>query len=450
MPISVPDTDLQYHLVCFDKEGVERHTDDELTSAVLAQVLAARDSKVTDIFFVSHGWKGDVPAAIDQCNRWIGAMARMKADRKAVRERDPNFMPLIVGIHWPSQPWGDEDLPAEPGGLLLGEVDPDSSVERLVDFYTDAVASSPAAREAISTIVTAASEDHGQTELDQQVVEAYRVLLREADLWSDDDQSASLTESDEGWDPREVFRREREDAAGPGVLSDGVRGAILSPLRQLSFWSMKKRARVVGESGVARLLATLQSASAKPVRIHLMGHSFGCIVVSAATMKATEMTGKPVDTLILIQGALSLWSYAPRVQEKNEPGYFSKIPAATLVRGAIVSTLSEHDKAIRNFYPMAVRLAKQYTLADLPLYGGTGTYGLCGLAQAGPDIPIGETDAAYGFEPGGIYNVDATRIIANGGGLSGAHSDIAHHEVAHVAWEAIACSMSPAPEGTAS
>lgn len=441
MPISVPDTDLQYHLISFDKKGAERQTDDGLISAVLAQVLAAPDSKVTDIFFVSHGWKGDVPAAVEQCNRWIGAMARVEADRRAVREKDPSFTPLIVGIHWPSQPWGDEDLPAELGGLLLGDDEPDSSPERLVDFYADAIASSPAARESISTIVAAAGEDHGQTELDQQVADAYRVLLREADLWSDDELSAFEVEQDEGWDPNEVFRREREDTAGAGVLGGGVGDAILSPLRQLSFWSMKKRARVVGESGVAQLVATLQSASARPVRIHLMGHSFGCVVVSAATMKATEKTGRPVDTLILIQGALSLWSYAPRVQKKNEPGYFSKIPAASLVRGAIVTTLSEHDKAVGNLYPMAVRLAKQYTLADLPLYGGVGTYGLCGLEQAGPDILIGDADAAYGFEPGSIYNINATRIIANGGGFSGAHSDIAHPEVAHVAWQAIACSM---------
>lgn len=442
MPISVPATDLQYHLVSFDKKGAERQTDDGLASTVLAQVLAAPDSKVTDLFVVSHGWKGDVPAAIEQCNRWIGAMARVEDDRKAVRKKDPGFTPLIVGIHWPSQPWGDEDLPAGRGGMLLGDDEAEPSPERLVDFYADAIASSPAAREAISTIVAATTEYHGQTELDREVAEAYGVLLREADLWSDDDLSDAQVQPGEGWDPDEVFRRECDDAAGPGVLGDGGAGdVILSPLRQLSFWSMKKRARVVGESGVAQLVTKLQTASAKPVRVHLMGHSFGCIVVSAATLKATEQTGKPVDTLILIQGALSLWSYAPRVQKKNDTGYFSKIPAASLVRGAIVTTLSEHDKAVGNLYPMAVRLAKQYTMADLPLYGGVGTYGLCGLDKTGPDILIGETDAAYGFEPGGIYNVDATRIIANGGGFSGAHSDIAHPEVAHVAWQAIACSM---------
>ena len=29
----------------------------------------------TDVFLISHGWMGDVPAAVGQYDRWIGAMA---------------------------------------------------------------------------------------------------------------------------------------------------------------------------------------------------------------------------------------------------------------------------------------------------------------------------------------------------------------------------------------
>ena len=439
MPISVPDSDLQYHLVCFDKKGVERQYDGVLQSKVLAQALAAPDSNITDIFFVSHGWKGDVPAAIDQCNRWIGAMGRLDADRRAIREKDPNFTPLIVGVHWPSQPWGDENLPADTESLLLGTAQ-EAGPGDLVEMYAEAIASTPAARQALETIMDAAAQDYGQAELDADVSDAYATLLREADLGADDD---FLEPEDEAtaWDPQEVFRRARVDESGPGMLGgDSLADSFLSPLRQLSFWSMKKRARVVGEAGLGGVVATLQSASAKPVRVHLMGHSFGCILVSAAAMAAATKTGRPVDTLILIQGALSLWSYS-RAPKKNKPGYFSNIPENRLVRGAIVTTLSEHDKAVGNLYPMAARLAKQYTLADLPLYGGVGTYGICGLTNTGPDIAISDDSAGYGFVLGGIYNIDATRIIANGSGFSGAHSDISHPEVAHLAWEAIACSI---------
>jgi hypothetical protein len=35
-----------------------------------------------------------------------------------------------------------------------------------------------------------------------------------------------------------------------------------------------------------------------------------------------------------------------------------------------------------------------------------------------------------------VYNLDANSVIKNGGGFSGAHSDIAHPEVAHAMWQA--------------
>ena len=46
-------------------------------------------------------------------------------------------------------------------------------------------------------------------------------------------------------------------------------------------------------------------------------------------------------------------------------------------------------------------------------------------------------DFDYGFEPGHIYNLEASHVIKNGGGFSGAHSDIAHPEVAHAMWQAV-------------
>jgi hypothetical protein len=47
--------------------------------------------------------------------------------------------------------------------------------------------------------------------------------------------------------------------------------------------------------------------------------------------------------------------------------------------------------------------------------------------------PAGER---YRFRVGGLYNLDGSAYICEGGGLSGAHSDIARPEVAHAVWEA--------------
>ena len=67
----------------------------------------AATNRPSHIFFFSHGWKGDVPAAIDQYNRWIKAMTDLTSDTAAM---GADFKPLWIGLHWPSLPWGDDEL----------------------------------------------------------------------------------------------------------------------------------------------------------------------------------------------------------------------------------------------------------------------------------------------------------------------------------------------------
>ena len=98
--------------------------------------------------------------------------------------------------------------------------------------------------------------------------------------WADGGEAAPPGDDREPFDADASTRRgPRHEAVSFGGFADG----LLAPLRTLSFWKMKDRARRFGESGGAPLLADLMSAAAgRGVRFHLMGHSFGCIVVSAA------------------------------------------------------------------------------------------------------------------------------------------------------------------------
>lgn len=43
-----------------------------------------------------------------------------------------------------------------------------------------------------------------------------------------------------------------------------------------------------------------------------------------------------------------------------------------------------------------------------------------------------------GFPPREMYNIDASRMICNGRGASGARSDIAHNEITHVMCQSVA------------
>jgi hypothetical protein len=81
---------------------------------------------------------------------------------------------------------------------------------------------------------------------------------------------------------------------------------------------------------------------------------------------------------------------------------------------------------------------------ELPKYGAIGTFGLqgAGLAIEPRDISRDVTKA-YGFVPGRVYNLKSDEVIRTGGGLSGAHSDIAHPEVGHAFWEAVLATPGP-------
>jgi len=245
---------------------------------------------------------------------------------------------------------------------------------------------------------------------------------------------------------------------GPvGWVSDHIRKARLVVLRQMSFWHMKALARVVGESGVHDLVQNLQAATAPTsARFHLMGHSFGCIVVTAAicgppTNNGFAGTSRKIDSLFLVQGAMSLWSFAEQDSITDMPeasGFYHALQSNEFVKGPIVTTQSIHDWAVGKWYPLGAEAGREVLLllpSELPQYGGLGTFGIRGqnLPPAfDPDGPMLDDNDEYGFTNGQIYNLEASAVINQKRGLSGAHSDIAHTRVAHAFWQAAISSFS--------
>jgi hypothetical protein len=123
----------------------------------------------------------------------------------------------------------------------------------------------------------------------------------------------------------------------------------------------------------------------------------------------------------------------------GKPGYFNRIIDKQLVRGPIVTTRSPKDTAVGGLYPKAASIARQTLLGpnEFPKYGGVGTFGAQGLGPLAEDTKMQSANFQYKFAPGRVYNLDASEVIKEGGGFSGAHSDIAHPEVAHVMWQAV-------------
>src|SRR5690242_17413114 len=97
-------SNLTYYLIAYDAQGKERTDDpDGLMSQRVLEVL--QNEPVTDVFLMSHGWQGDIPAARAQYTAWISAMAACPDDLKRLQEKTLAFHPLLIGFHWPSLPW---------------------------------------------------------------------------------------------------------------------------------------------------------------------------------------------------------------------------------------------------------------------------------------------------------------------------------------------------------
>ena len=245
-------------------------------------------------------------------------MAKCEADRKQIRQLRKDFKPLLVGFHWPSQPWGDEEIGvgsgasfAAPGGEA-GSLD--EAIAHYVELYADRIADTPAARAALTTIFKAAAQ--GNTAGKQAAAGRRRGLPRArsgigARRRPDQARRPATIASRSIRTPRTRTPSRSRAKRRRSAAADSRR--LLSPLRQLSFWKMKDRARTLGESAGFSLLAGAQQAvpAGRDVRFHLMGHSFGCIVMSGF-LNGRDGTGAlraPVHSLTLVQGATSLWGY---------------------------------------------------------------------------------------------------------------------------------------------
>jgi hypothetical protein len=448
MPVrTVPGTGFEYHLVCVDGTGAERTDDpDGIDGRLIPRVeqsLAAEP--YTDVFLMSHGWMGDVPAAVRQYDRWIAAMAACADDLERARQVRPGFRPLLVGLHWPSLPFGDEELGGGPDVSFAtpGAGLPDAAA--LVDAYADRIADTPAARAALETIFASAAADTAPLELPPEVADAYRVLDREAGLGAGGPANAPGSDR-EPFDPDAAYEEVLDEES---ELSFGIGGSLLGPvvgiLRNLSFFKMKDRGRTIGETSFHTLLAGLQRVareSGRDVRFHLMGHSFGCVVVSATLAGPPEgPTAEPAHSAFLAQGAVSFWSYCSDIPHaKGSPGYFRRVIDGKRVSGALVTTQSEHDTAVCRLYPAASFAGRDVVFApgELPKYGALGAFGAQGNGVDAVALEMLASDQPYEFERGKVYNLDGSRYIAEMESLgAGAHNDIAHPEVAHAMWSAV-------------
>jgi hypothetical protein len=352
-------------------------------------------------------------------------MWKLEADRQAM---GPAFRPMFVGLHWPSLPWGEESFAA--AAASFGTADA-PAIDSLLNAAVAHFGGSADVRRPLEVIFRAFERDPAARVLPDEVVAAYSELARAIGFSAGGGEGAAPDRDGAPLDPQAAVRAERLASAGePFGIFGTIKNGVLAGLRQASFWLMKHRARTVGEQGMHTFVADLQRSC--DASVHLMGHSFGCIVASSILggPGGNSALPRPVDSAVLVQGAMSLWSYAEEIPDSDQPGYFRHVLASHGVSGPIVTTQSVNDRAVGLAFPAAVGLVGEVDfVVTLPKFGGIGTFGIQGTALAEPKDMLDQS-GDYQFQSGRIYNVNGSPFIPD-------HSGIDGPQVAHLLWQAV-------------
>ncbi|MDX2105781.1 MAG: hypothetical protein SFY67_05205 [Candidatus Melainabacteria bacterium] len=209
-----------------------------------------------------------------------------------------------------------------------------------------------------------------------------------------------------------------------------------------SFFRVKAQAEETGRLFVSSLLALLESNTKH--KIHLVGHSFGVLVIATALLELAQRKSKiTFSTFYCVQGAISLWSFCKELPAKNfQSGKYKNLLELHSIR-YLITTVSKRDKALDWAYPIVMKVFDQDRIrvsSVYPAYGALGAYGVRGYEILGIDIKMLPIDGDYQLQKDIVYNLASEAFIKGDTSTgAGAHNDISKQEVANALWQAVFC-----------
>jgi pimeloyl-ACP methyl ester carboxylesterase len=446
-----------YAEVRFDKAA--RLVDDD-EPAGLRRMLdgdPGSHSRVTDLVVLAHGWNNDMDEARALYQRIAVSLRAQQAsdDGRLVAGRTLG----LLGVLWPSKKFADEEL--IPGGAASFGEDAEEQLEQRIDDLRDAFDADDAP-ERLDEARRLASSLEDSRAARERFVELLRHVVPD-DAGDDEDASQEFLEADAD----DLFRQlddptlddptlhdlgmrippPSESGGGAATLDDldapsggaggaaagfGLTGKAKSARRLLNFatyYQMKARAGRVGSTGLGPLLWSIDRPG---LRLHLVGHSFGGRLVTAAAVSGDGPGG--TSSLVLLQAAFSHYGFAEN-WKPNTDGAFRRVLTGGRLSGPLVITHTRNDKAVGIAYALASRIANQVGAE----FGGPGSrFGGIGAngAQLTPEAVTEQllrTDRTYSFTKGAVHNLRADEFIPDHGAVWG-------REVAHVILSAASAS----------
>jgi predicted alpha/beta hydrolase family esterase len=425
---------ISYLAARFDKDG----------AALNKQDVALPDS-TTDLIVASHGWNNTEEQAEKLYSDLFSNFAAVASDQLQ------NKKIAIVGVIWPSKKFTDvvDAAVAEQargGGAAFGSsTAADDTIKAKLDVIATMFDKKAAKK------ITTAKNQIGKLESDlgarRKFVDELRSLLDESAAHEEDNStlffkldgsvmleklkmptpivsSATGTRGGAASVGAPSKTTQAGGAAGLGDIFSGIKSGAIRFLNYLAYYEMKKRAGTVGQKGVAPMLDRLAE---KVERIHLVGHSFGCRVVTAA---AAASTTDKLRSMSLLQGAFSHNGFS-----KSMNGFFRSVVDNHRVKGPIVITYTPNDRAVGIAYPVASRLAGTVASAfgdANDKFGGLGRNGAQKMESGEVVQDVNQLLAvggAYSWQPGHFHNLESSKYIIDPNG-GDAHGFVTGKEVA--------------------
>jgi predicted alpha/beta hydrolase family esterase len=417
---------IPYAQVKFDKDG-KRHNNPTISNGT------------TDLIVVSHGWNNNEADAEELYLKLFGNFADQVKNDNAYKNRKV----AIVGVIWPSKKF--DELMTQLGGTgkasggakSLGAANQAEAEKAMLDAIDRAAAlfEDPGDDKRIAQLKELVPKLDKDEAAQETFVKTLRGLLDPENKHQDqrhrEDSSDVFFEAD----PKLIFKNAtaqvpasasapsqpaqpaaqsvgRTDptgkAQGIGAFFSKAANAVTNLLNLSTYFEMKQRAGTVGKNGVGPLINDVAS---KAERIHLVGHSFGGRVVTAA---AANSTTNKLHSMALLQAAFSHNGFS-----KKRNGFFREVVDKKRVVGPIFVTHTKNDTAVGLAYPAAARISHDVASAfggPDDKFGGIGSNG----AQQMEDKEVFTTTkklvgvgGAYQWEAGHFHNLESSDFIRN-------------------------------------
>ncbi len=420
-----------WYIIPFDKSGRCKAPQ---TRAHLLSAIA--NGSFSHVFIFSHGWNNDWKAASERYAGFVEGFSKMRAEQGL--NMPAGYAPLLIGVFWPST---SLVLPWERGPGFAGAEDSGKPEDQDIFAAADYEALSDIAASLADDALTRFYELANQSELDEKQALELAQLLQP--LLADDDEMPgqvgiaaedllstwldgspeSSTDTGAGDGTSDDFGTATPVSGGPA--SAGLFSALdpRHAIRMTTVWRMKDRAGTVGASGLGPLLReALEVSSAS---FHLVGHSYGGKVVLSSI--AIGELPRPVDSLLLLQPAVSGRCFAENADGEGNPGGYR--PVLGRVKQPILTTYSRHDFPLTKTFHLAVR--RKSDLGEQRIAGGPpsrfaalGGYGPAKLGSECKDVPIKSPGSAYDE-----LEDPALEVLAlNGDDAISGHGDISNPE----------------------